>query len=366
MTTSITEFDEKISKPFEIHLMDNLSGLTPKRNAFLYRNGIDGVYDCLLGLGHNLKNIHGNPMHIMEVGMHSVKQCIGAAKLGFEAHCVEPSPQSIPRIMQAILKADIGTQERIRLYQMAAGEKSGDTLKFTSSGGTGDHVGGNIDVWNMTRLPSTSASTNQVVDVKSISIDDIIYRNIIPTTTFGSRKETNNNGVTDHHLYMLKIDTQGFEPMVFSGLKRAIQEHRIDFIITEFWPKGMDLMMSTSKCESGSVDILNTLHRSGCTLYSARVIQHPRGPKEPRICIKSDIECIRPTDDAKKFCMWFYDIEEKFPDKEYLVGYWTDVFAVSPHAEIPDFDQNIRGCGSERNAKDFIALLRKRSNWHTI
>ena len=204
VTTSITEFDEKISKPFEIHLMDNLSGLTPKRNAFLYRNGIDGVYDCLLGLGHNLKNIHGNPMHIMEVGMHSVKQCIGAAKLGFEAHCVEPSPQSIPRIMQAILKADIGTQERIRLYQMAAGEKSGDTLKFTSSGGTGDHVGGNIDVWNMTRLPSTSASTNQVVDVKSISIDDIIYRNIIPTTTFGSRKETNNNGVTDYSRRMSK------------------------------------------------------------------------------------------------------------------------------------------------------------------
>lgn len=49
---------------------------------------------------------------------------------------------------------------------------------------------------------------------------------------------------------MLKIDTQGFEPLVFSGLKRAIQERRIDFIITEFWPKGMDLMMSTSACES--------------------------------------------------------------------------------------------------------------------
>jgi hypothetical protein len=361
---SFNEFYEINLEPFQIHLIDNISGVTPEQNLYLFRNGIEGLYDCFLNLGRIVRSKKGNPVHIMEVGMHSARQCITAANLGLEAHCIEPSPLSVPRIMRAISKADVNIQERIRFYQMAAGATTGETLKFTSSGGTGDHIGGGIDVWNMIRLPEASASTNEVTDVKSISIDDIVFNNINPTTTFGSRIKNDDNGVIDHHLYMLKIDTQGFEPLVFSGLKRAIQERRIDFIITEFWPKGMDLMMSTSACESGAVEILKTLHNAGYTLYSTRVIQHPKGPIEPRKCIRDDIECIRPTDDAKKFCMWFYDIEKMFPHDEYKMGYWSDIVAVSPSAEIPEYDPSIEKCGTKSNAKDIITRFRQRSDWH--
>lgn len=360
---AMPEFHETNPKPFQIHLIDNVSGLTPNKNTFVYKYGIDGIYDCLLDLGRILRNKNGNPVHVMEVGMHRARQCINAASLGLEAHCIEPSPLSVPRIMQAISKADISTQEHIRFYQMAAGANSGETLQFTSAGGTGDHIGAGIDVWNMIRLPETSTSTNDITEVKSISIDDIVFNDVIPTTTFGSRKERNDNGVLSHHLYMLKIDTQGFEPLVFSGLQRAIQEHRIDYIITEFWPKGMDLMMSTPACESGAVEVLNTLHDAGYTLYSTRVIQHPLGPMEPRKCIKSDIECIRPTGDPKQFCMWFYDIEKMFPHEDYKIGYWSDIIAISPYAEIPEYDPSIEKCGTEMNTKDIITRFGQRSDW---
>lgn len=47
--------------------------------------------------------------------------------------------------------------------------------------------------------------------------------------------------IGDAAVHLLKVDTQGFEPYVFSGLARSILFAVVDYIIFEFWPRGMDL-----------------------------------------------------------------------------------------------------------------------------
>ena len=48
---SFNEFYEINLEPFQIHLIDNISGVTPEQNLYLFRHGIEGLYDCFLNLG---------------------------------------------------------------------------------------------------------------------------------------------------------------------------------------------------------------------------------------------------------------------------------------------------------------------------
>jgi hypothetical protein len=86
---------------------------------------------------------------VIEVGVHSPKQCIDAAKRGYDTHCFEPSPLSYSRIERGIGKITTPeTRDRIHIYNQAVGATSGQTIPFHSTGGTGDHVG-EYDMWRM-------------------------------------------------------------------------------------------------------------------------------------------------------------------------------------------------------------------------
>ncbi len=86
---------------------------------------------------------------VIEVGVHSPKQCIDAAKRGYDTHCFEPSPLSYSRIERGIGKTTTPeTRDRIHIYNQAVGATSGQTIPFHSTGGTGDHVG-EYDMWRM-------------------------------------------------------------------------------------------------------------------------------------------------------------------------------------------------------------------------
>jgi len=237
----------------------------------------------------------------MEVGMHRAVQCLQAATAGLQAHCVEPSPTSFARVQDGVSKVVKEVQDRVTLYQVAAGATQG-TVEFTSTGGTGDHVGAH-DMWSMEKTSTDARVT--IVQVPSMPLDDI---------------------VKDKQVYMLKVDTQGFEPSVFAGLKKSLANLQIDYILTEFWPRGMDLLSESSHCEKG-IELLEALHHAGYTLYATGVQAHPKAPSGWKSHLSS-----RPFDSIEAHCRWYLDLETKVVDADYRMGYWSDIVAVSPRA----------------------------------
>ena len=158
-----------------------LDDLVTKRKAggALKRAGGDSLWDLLLEEAVMIRfENNGGDVNIMEVGMHSPKQCLMAAEAGLQSYCVEPSPNSLGRIMKGFDAAADSTKKNIRFYQMAAGSSTGIDLEFSSSGGTGDHVGGAIDIWHMEKLADAQQPAHESkVTVKSVAIDDIIADN---------------------------------------------------------------------------------------------------------------------------------------------------------------------------------------------
>ena len=308
--------------------------------ADLHSVRAEKVWNALIAEGEALNK--DTPVHIMEVGMHSDStQCLQAAKQNLQAHCVEPSPGSYNRIIKGIKRASKESQEKTRFYQLAASDTSGLDLPFSSVGGTGDHVGGGLDVWKMTKLKGSDANTGTVT-VKSVAIDDIIYNKVGPTEDFASTARAADDKIDK--LFLLKVDTQGHEPSVFAGLKKAIQEHKIDFIMTEYWPKGIDLMndsMGPQECTK-PVAMMKLLRDAGYTLYTQRITAHPKAPKNGAHKLVQQHNRAgnlqTPIDDLMTHCMCFYELERNHPDttgENYQMGYWTDVLAVAPGARLP-------------------------------
>ncbi len=303
------------------------------------------------------QNGDDNPiLHIMEVGMRSQRQCVNAAKRNLYAHCVEPSPSTFERVNNAIKSEHEDVQKNIRLYQMAASGTSGEDIEFASKGDI-DHVGRGVDVWTMAKADKPTPT----VALKSVAIDDIIDNSIDPTIDYASiidQKTTSisrnvdasssSTSLSDNidQLFLLKIDTEGHEPIVFSGLHQSIRNNKIDFILMKYWPKGIDFindtMGSETECQS-SVEIIKLMYDAGYTLYTIQVSSHPRAPMNgARLAIikhNREGEIQTPLHNAMEHCRWFYDLERnpKYhddDDDEYKMGYWTDILAVAPSATL--------------------------------
>mmetsp|Transcript_15028 Transcript_15028/g.22533 ORF Transcript_15028/g.22533 Transcript_15028/m.22533 type:complete len:355 (+) Transcript_15028:1023-2087(+) len=310
-------------------------------------------------------NAKNKPLVFMEVGMHSSTQCLQAARVGLQAHCVEPSPSSFKRIDSRIRNSAKEVRRNVKFYQLAASTQTGLDLEFMSGGGTGDHVGGGgYDVWTMTkREASASVSTSKLrkaetTIVKSVALDDIISNKILPTINYGSASTSASATKMSKavsiplsqkidNIFFLKVDTQGHEPSVFAGLQESIREHKIDLILTEYWPKGIDFMNDSMGPETECtkpVEILQPLLDAGYTLYTLPPCYHPKAPKDAslaRLRRMIDGKEIMPLSTLREHCMWYYDLERQYReggdgklstggDEIYQMGYWTDVLAVKP------------------------------------
>ena len=274
----------------------------------------------------------------IEVGMYSVKQCISAVEAGLEAFCIEASPRNFGAIERDI-KFKYNSREiqaRLHVQNRAAGPVSGQLVPFSSQGGTGDHVGV-ADAWKMS--PESSARTEDdeasgrqhnsakttsrvdsrdVVEVKTLALDDLIDE-------------------IDRPVYILKIDTQGYELQVLKGMHRSLREHKIQYILLEYWPRGLDLMATsgitnetTQPCSSGN-SVLRQLWDVNYTLYHMSVIAHPAAGR-PRAY--RSLEGERPLKLATSFseyCQWYLDLEITVHNPDYKMGYWTDILAVAPN-----------------------------------
>jgi len=277
----------------------------------------------------------------IEVGVHTPTQCISAAELGYVLHCFEPSPVSYKRLEDGVANAPPGTKKRIHPHQEAAGPASGMTVPFHSTGGTGDHIG-EYDMWKMEgRGPdppegSQSAVDRQkrgtIINVPTVRLDDFINEKIIPAADRGGHR---GNAAAVH---LLKVDTQGFEPSIFSGLARSIHDGAIDYIIFEFWPRGMDLLAGAVDQCSGRT-VLEDLSAAGYTLYALGVESHPKAPLTGRAL--EEESKLRPfIGGTEAYCRWFFELEGKYPSpkgqEEYKFGYWSDFLAVAPGKSLPE------------------------------
>jgi len=273
----------------------------------------------------------GRPLVAVEVGVHSPLHCVHAAQVGFQTHCFEPSPKSYKRMVEG--KGGVNEQPpdikaRLVPHQEAAGPESGKILPFHSTGGTGDHIG-EYDMWRMEKrnVPVEGESAldkkkrGEIIEVPTMRLDDFIQ-----------------NDVKGGEVHILKVDTQGFEPSIFSGLTDSVRSHSIRYIIFEFWPRGMDLMADTKDMCSGH-KILDMLIEAGYELYALGIESHPKAPLYGGADLKRE-GAKRPLDKGTEaYCRWFFDIERQYPSKEgeeYKFGYWSDFVAVAPGVTLPD------------------------------
>jgi FkbM family methyltransferase len=266
------------------------------------------------GLLQSIPAVERNQLAVVEVGMHSAMQCLQAAREGYQAHCLEPSPRSFRRITQTVRKAEPYVQERIHLYNVAAGGEE-STVPFVTNGGTGDHVV-EIDMWKMQTVSQSEELTgdSQIIQVPSKPLDTVL-------------------GHIPEVIHLLKIDTQGFEPQVFAGLENILSQKRAKYILTEFWPRGMDIIAGKNNRECiGIPKVLARLVEHGYRLFALPVEAHP---KAPIFKMMGQIQKTRPFDEVNKYCQWFYELEDKYPSEEYRMGYWTDFLAISSYAELP-------------------------------
>jgi len=267
-------------------------------------------------------------IHVMEVGMQNSRLCEEASEFNAQAHCVEPCMSPYNKFRTHIVESPNDIRDNIRLYHMAGSDTTGLDFEL-----------GRLRSWKMTKRTGKSG----ISKIYSVAIDDIIDNKVRPTEDFSLNGRKPDDKIDK--LFMLKIDAEGNEPKIFAGMQRAIQEHKIDFIITRYWPKGIDLVndsMGPQECTK-PVGMLTQLREAGYTLYTMVISAHATAPRNE---IKSQMYInprigsgmVLPIDDLMAHCMWFYEHERKYPDPKgsYQMGYWTDILAVAPGARLPE------------------------------
>ena len=304
-------------------------------HGILWDGSNDGLWFNLAREGSALLREDPDAMiHVMTVGMDLPTHCVGAAMRGLQAHCIEPSPISERKISRR-LKNSVDEGRNIQFYHMNAAAAAADTrldLPLNSEGGT------RYDTRNTKNEPNhgpMSDTERKRAIVKSIAIDDIIDNKVVPTTSFAPEEESREID----KLFLLKIDMEGLEPIVFSGLTKSIKEHKIDYLITKYWPKQIKFMHDVTEECVKPVEMLKLLADNGYSLYTGLTVSHYSAPEDAQDYLAS----IRNLNaygidysDLVAHCKFFYEIEKLFPSSFYKRGYWTDILAVSPNARLAE------------------------------
>ena len=256
---------------------------------------------------------------VIEVGANDARQVREIRSHDFNAHSFEPSPKSYTKMVNALSKDET---HGIYLYNAAVGDSDGTSVKFTNNDSTGAQV-------------VLKGEDDNTVEVKMVTLDNFLQGNIAPDFGGAGTPVIATAGNSHNHIFAAKIDVQGFEPQVFGGMKDSFQERKIHYIMTEFWPKGINSMNGySSKCEN-AIEFLFDLHNSGYSLFAAPIEAHPKSdPKGREQTAANKLD--RRFDDLKEDCLDLHRLEHKYPSQtNWTMGYWTDVFAVAPEAPLP-------------------------------
>ena len=199
----------------------------------------------------------------------------------------------------------------------------------------------------MTKSEPTSIEKekgNNVV-VKSVAIDDILNNKIEPTIDY-EMKETGKSERKIESLYMLKIDVQGHEPLVFEGVQESIRKNKIDMILFEYWPKGIDFLndnLGTERECQVPVRMMHQIVDAGYKMYALAAMYHPKAPLDTARKEIIEYNSGRISDhlnSVEDHCKWFYKLDSLRDGKMedglvYEFGFWTDILAVRSGFRFP-------------------------------
>lgn len=246
----------------------------------------------------SLLNAHPAPATaaIVEVGVYDGNQCVASSRAGFQpVICFEPSPQNYERSRATIEAA--GVMDDVTLVKKAVGNKANQEVTLHAKGGSGDHLG---------EVPFAGETdrgfqASEVSTIESTSLDAYL-QNI---TYSGS-------------IYIVKVDTQGFDGLVIEGMEGLLLDQRIDYVLFELWPKAM-LHEGRKSC----TETLHFLTSFGYRLYELAMpgLIFEIGGAAPDI----GKSLFTRGSSIKQVCEWYESSE-----LSNTFGTWTDVLAVSP------------------------------------
>ena len=168
-----------------------------------------------------------------------------------------------------------------------------------------------------------------MVEVKTLALDDLI-------------------GDLGGNVFLLKIDTQGYEANVFDGLRKVIDgtsKNKVRYILFEYWADAIDTNAGLPLSTCSSTNILKDLSKE-YDLFDLTVSQHPKAPNVNNEGVKNQFtqKFFRPRDFMEN-CKWFADrgnADRSNKATDYKMGYWTDFLAVYKG----DFDSSEADFGS--------------------
>ena len=141
---------------------------------------------------------------------------------------VEPDPDSFGYLEQTIAANAVGNVEA---FPVAASDAPATLPLYISTDNRGDN-----------RLYASGEDRPQV-EVTARPLDALLRENKIDTVD------------------LIKIDVQGYEPKVISGLRETITSSPNLTLLTEFWPQGID------EAGEDANEFLQTLRELGLTLH---------------------------------------------------------------------------------------------------
>ena len=141
---------------------------------------------------------------------------------------VEPDPDSFGYLEQTIAANAVGN---VQAFPVAASDAPATLPLYISTDNRGDN-----------RLYASGEDRPQV-EVAARPLDALLRENKIDTVD------------------LIKIDVQGYEPKVISGLRETIAASPNLTLLTEFWPQGID------EAGEDANEFLQTLRELGLTLH---------------------------------------------------------------------------------------------------
>ncbi|KXS18394.1 hypothetical protein M427DRAFT_132751 [Gonapodya prolifera JEL478] len=245
---------------------------------------------------------------VVEIGSYDCSQCLWAAqtKPWKKVYCFEPSPTNHARCLKHLEQAKESSPDavaRIELSQLAMGAQPDGELEFHGAGGTGDHAGslneGEIDAYRNTKFDMIVKSTNLDTFLKD-NADDI---------------------------FMVKIDTQGFDGFVLQGMNELLTNQRIQYVIIEFWPIAMK--RAGQPCRETLEYISQFKYRAYEGVLMALNYMSPIDINDPIPGGKGESykqNWERKKKDIDSVCKWYEARPEGGPHNTF--GMWSDVLLV--------------------------------------
>jgi FkbM family methyltransferase len=171
----------------------------PSETAFIGRHLRTGM--TMIDVGANL-------------GYHTTRAARLVGSTG-RVLAIEPDPYNFALLMRNVQTNGL---DNVLAENVALGAQPGRATLFRSPGNLGDH-----------RLFASAEERREAVEVPVVRLDDLCREHAM------------------ERVDLVKMDVQGYEPLVLAGMSRTLADNPHALVITEFWPHGMEAAGSSAE-----------------------------------------------------------------------------------------------------------------------